>query len=489
MALPWSAGVFGIIDRTALAELRPGLLVAFALGVIATFMSRGLGGPLARSPLLVAIFIGVLIGNSFGCPESFRPGLTFTIRRLLRLAVALVGFRITVHQVADLGIGPFVIAMCILAGTFLFTLWVAQRFFGVEREMGYLLAAGTAVCGAAAILATAEVVRARPQQTTMAVTLITVLGTLTLLVYPVAFATGYLPGLEEDTYGVFIGATVYEVAQVVGASYAVSELAGNTAIVVKLSKVVLLIPLLLILSCGMRRSHPDQSTAPPVVPWFVVAFALIVCLNTLRLVPEPMVAALNEGNLFLLTVVMVALGLETRVGRLQELRWATRATSAALFTLVVGASAGYGLVRSVTPALMSLGQGYGAVPLDRHALASRSTTIEGARLFMAIGCSKCHMPSLPAGKQQVSLYSDLLLHNMGPALDDKVVQGEATGSQWRTTPLWGLSLRTRFLHDGRALTLRDAIVAHGGEAQVVTRRFVDLSPHEQEALYRFLQSL
>ena len=111
--------------------------------------------------------------------------------------------------------------MCILAGTFLFTLWVAQRFFGVEREMGYLLAAGTAVCGAAAILATAEIVRARPQQTTIAVTLITVLGTLTLLAYPVAFATGYLPGLGEDTYGVFIGATVYEVAQVVGASYAV----------------------------------------------------------------------------------------------------------------------------------------------------------------------------------------------------------------------------------------------------------------------------
>ena len=190
MALPLSAGIFGVIDRTALAELRPGLLVAFALGVVATFMSRGLGGPLARSPLLIAILIGVLIGNSFGCPESFRPGLTFTIRRLLRLAVALVGFRITLHQVADLGIGPFVIAMCILAGTFLFTLWVAQRFFGVEREMGYLLAAGTAVCGAAAILATAEIVRARPQQTTIAVTLITVLGTLTLLAYPVAFTTG-----------------------------------------------------------------------------------------------------------------------------------------------------------------------------------------------------------------------------------------------------------------------------------------------------------
>jgi hypothetical protein len=367
--------------------------------------------------------------------------------------------------------------------------WVAQRFFGVEREMGYLLAAGTAVCGAAAVLATAEVVRARPQQTTLAVTLITVLGTLTLLAYPVLFAAGYLPDLGEDTYGVFIGATVYEVAQVVGASYTVSELAGNTAIVVKLSKVLMLIPLLLILNLWIRRSHPDQSTAPPAVPWFVVAFAGIVCLNTLHLVPDQMVAAINAADLFLLTVVMAALGLETRIGRAQELRWATRATYAALLVLVVGASVGYGLVRSVTPALAALGGGYEAAPPYRREFMPGSATMAGERLFLTIGCAKCHTPSLPAGNQQVPLYSDLLLHNMGPGLDDKVVQGEATGSEWRTTPLWGLGFRTRFLHDGRALTLRDAIVAHGGEAQRVTRRFLELQQHEQEALYRFLQSL
>jgi uncharacterized integral membrane protein (TIGR00698 family) len=489
MAVPFAIGVFGFMERSARSELRPGLMVAVALGAIATFMSRGLGGPLARSPLLIAILIGCLIGNSFGCPESLRPGLTFTIRRLLRLAVALIGFRIMAHQVVDLGVGPFLIAACILTVTFVFTVWAARRFFGVEREMAYLLAAGSAVCGAAAVLAVAEVVRARPQQTTLAVTLITVLGTLTLLTYPVAFATGYLPRLGENTYGVFIGATVYEVAQVVGASYAVSELAGNTAIVVKLSKVLMLIPLLIILSLWMRRSHPDQRAAHPIVPWFVVAFALIVGLNTLRLVPEQMVAAINEGSLFLLTVVMVALGLETRVGRFQELRWATRATYAALLTLVIGASLGYGLVRSVSPALAALEGGDAARPLYRGVLSSGSKTAEGERLFMVIGCAKCHTPSLSVGNRQVFVYSDLLLHTMGPALDDKVVQGEAGGSDWRTTPLWGLGLRTRFLHDGRATTLRDAIVVHGGEAQIVTRRFLDLTPSEKEALYHFLRSL
>ena len=90
---------------------------------------------------------------------------------------------------------------------------------------------------------------------------------------------------------------------------------------------------------------------------------------------------------------------------------------------------------------------------------------------MAIGCAKCHTPSLPVGNRLVFLYSDLLLHTMGPALDDKVVQGEATGSEWRTTPLWGLGALSRYLYDGRAVTLRDAIVAHGGEASEILRHF------------------
>ena len=116
-------------------------------------------------------------------------------------------------------------------------------------------------------------------------------------------------------------------------------------------------------------------------------------------------------------------------------------------------------------------------------------TSTGGRLFDATGCAKCHVPSLTAGDRRVVLYSDLLLHDMGPALDDKIVQGDATGRDWRTAPLIGLGLRTRYLHDGRATTLRDAIVAHGGEGEIVRDRFLQLSPAEQADVYRFLDSL
>jgi CxxC motif-containing protein (DUF1111 family) len=113
----------------------------------------------------------------------------------------------------------------------------------------------------------------------------------------------------------------------------------------------------------------------------------------------------------------------------------------------------------------------------------------GGRLFSSIGCAKCHVPALQGEITEVPLYSDLLLHDMGAGLDDKIVQGTAIGSEWRTTPLVGLSLRTRYLHDGRAASLRDAILAHGGEAQIVRDRFFDLDEADREAVLAFLDTL
>jgi CxxC motif-containing protein (DUF1111 family) len=113
----------------------------------------------------------------------------------------------------------------------------------------------------------------------------------------------------------------------------------------------------------------------------------------------------------------------------------------------------------------------------------------GAQVFAAIGCVACHTPSLLLGDRQVSLYSDLLLHNLGPDLDDKVSQGQAAGSDWRTTPLWGLGTRPRLLHDGRARTLVAAIMAHGGEAASAVRHFRELSSSERDILLAFLRSL
>jgi mono/diheme cytochrome c family protein len=114
---------------------------------------------------------------------------------------------------------------------------------------------------------------------------------------------------------------------------------------------------------------------------------------------------------------------------------------------------------------------------------------EGQLLFSTIGCATCHTPTLSANGVDVALYSDLLLHDLGPAMDDRVVQGDATGKDWRTTPLWGLGLRSRFLHDGRATNVPDAILAHDGEAAVASKAFRQLTGHEQASIIAFLLAL
>jgi CxxC motif-containing protein (DUF1111 family) len=141
------------------------------------------------------------------------------------------------------------------------------------------------------------------------------------------------------------------------------------------------------------------------------------------------------------------------------------------------------MVRAVTSFVAAL------PPLVPGPAPEPSLVTRGAALFRAAGCAACHTPSLPGPQGEVPLYSDLLLHDLGPALDDGVVQGDAGGRDWRTTPLWGLGARPRFLHDGRARTVRAAIQAHGGEADAAVARYRALSEADREALLAFLGSL
>jgi len=190
---------------------------------------------------------------------------------------------------------------------------------------------------------------------------------------------------------------------------------------------------------------------------------------------------------FLFLMVMVALGLTTPVALLREAGGAWRLISTGLAALVVSAGAAYGLVAATS----AYAAAHRAGPPGSGSVLQAAAVPDGAdaRLFTSVGCDKCHVPALRGRHGEVRLYSDLLLHDMGPALDDKIAQGDATGADWRTTPLVALRTRERFLHDGRAATVREAILAHGGEAEIVRRRFFDLDEPEQQAIYRFLSTL
>lgn len=466
--------------RSVVSSALPGITLAVVLGVVAAWIAGGLGEPLARNPVLVAMLFGLLIGNTFGCPDVLKPGLDFTKRYLLRLAVILVGFRITVKLLSELGAVPIAIGAAELVIVLFAVRWVALRVFKLDRDLALLLAAGSAVCGAAAILCVAAVIKSRDQYAGVSIALITIAGTLALLAYPVAFTAGALPGLDDRLYGIFVGASIYELAQVYGASFAISEGALNTATLVKLSKVLMLVPLLLVLGFLRRRADTAAQKTPLAVPWFVFGFIGVVLLNSVITLDPQVRRLVLEFDQFLFMMVMVALGLTTRLTTLGQGGVGWRLGGVGVFALLVSTATAYGLV----------------APLAPHAEASETVSAEsamlsnpGGRIFYSVGCAKCHVPALRGEQGFVTLYSDLLLHDMGPALDDKIVQGNATGADWRTTPLIGLSLRNRYLHDGRATTLRDAILAHGGEGEIVRDRFLELDEAKQRLVYEFLGTL
>jgi len=194
-------------------------------------------------------------------------------------------------------------------------------------------------------------------------------------------------------------------------------------------------------------------------------------------VPPALRQAVLAGDQFLFLMVTAALGLTTPLGQWGGLRGAARMAGTAVFALACSAAVAWGLTTLF------------AQPRSTQAASPVATLGVGARLFDDVGCGKCHVPALRGVRGDVLLYSDLLLHDMGPALDDKIVQGEALGSEWRTTPLAGLGTHDRFLHDARAASLRDAILAHGGEAEIVRRRFFELDEREQADVLKFLRSL
>ena len=491
------AAIAALPVRLDLHARWPGVAVAAGLGLAAQWIAGGLGDPLARNPVLVAMLFGLLLGSVFGCPQALRPGLEFTKRYLLRLGVMLLGFRITVALLADLGIVPITIAAIELVAVLVVVRWVALRVFKLDPHLALLVAVGSAVCGAAAILSVASLDRAREKHAGVAITLITLAGTIALLLYPIGFFGGWMPGVDERGFGITVGASIFELAQVYGASYAVSEGALNIATLVKLSKVVMLIPLLLVLGMrGARSAGSDTGRRVP-IPWFVVGFLAVLLFNSSITVHPQVRSLILQGDQFLFLMVTIALGLMTPLAKLREGAATVRLIGAGVFALLLSAAVAYGLVRTT-----SLVAGPTAT-IDASAglpLASaRAGTAEqvqrslhvaaGARLFESVGCAKCHVRALHGTQGDVTLYSDLLLHDMGPGLDDKIIQGNATGAEWRTTPLIGLRSRERFLHDGRAATLRAAMLDHGGEAEIVRNRFFELDESEHREVYRFLSSL
>jgi uncharacterized integral membrane protein (TIGR00698 family) len=311
-------------------------LGAFALSRVAFFEQ------LAISPLVIGIVLGMLFANTFRhkLPLSWNDGILFCTKTLLRVGIILYGFRITFMQIGAMGLEGIVASILVVTLTLAFGYFFGVKVLKLDVETSLLTAAGSAICGAAAVLAVEGVLKNEPHKSAVAVGTVVLFGTLAMFVYPVVYQMGWLGfGLQEE--GLYIGATIHEVAQVVGAGSALSPEVADSAIIVKMFRVMLLVPVLLIL--GVMFTPKSCSKHVVVIPWFAIGFIGVAGFNSLNLLPSSLVSTLTLVDTFFLTMAMSALGMETHFKKFKGVGGKAMLLALALFVwLLVG---GFGIVR------------------------------------------------------------------------------------------------------------------------------------------------
>lgn len=317
-------------------RLAPGLLLACVLGAAALALTRiPLLADWQLSALTIAIVLGMLLGNALGhLPAALAPGVALAQQTLLRLGVVLYALRISFQDIAAVGLPGLALDVFVIASVLVLGAWAGRRWLGLDRDTAILTASGSAICGAAAVLAVERVLCAGPDKVAVAVATVVLFGTLDIFLYPVLFP--YL-GLDAHAFGLFTGATVHEVAQVVAVGSAISPATAETAVIVKLTRVMLLMPVLVLI--GWRAGRQGAAGGrPPIVPGFALGFIGVAMLNSFVTLPEGVAASLLTFDTFLLAAAMAALGVETRWTRLRTLGFRPMLLALLLFVWLFGAA-------------------------------------------------------------------------------------------------------------------------------------------------------
>lgn len=310
----WPA-LYGGLEH--LRVLWPGAAMAGLVMLSATFVAEHHGGPL----LLYALLMGLAL-NFLHEDGRCRPGIEFCTRTVLRAGVALLGARITLGQVGGLGLGPFCVAVAGIATTLWLGAWLAGRM-QLTRDLGLLSGAAVSICGASAALAVSAVMpRSEENERNVLLTVVGVTGfsTLAMVFYP---PLALLLQLPDVAAGILLGGTIHDVAQVVGAGSMISPAAADVAIIVKLLRVLLLVPVVALLALYWRGRADARvlSGRPPLVPLFLLAFMGLVLLNSVGGVSATVGRWLGDLSRVCLVVAMAALGMKTSLARLVALGW------------------------------------------------------------------------------------------------------------------------------------------------------------------------
>ena len=341
---------------------------------------------LGLSPLVIGIVMGIFYANTLHnhIPSAWGTGITFSGKKILRFAIVVYGFRITFQEIMEVGLSGFTVSLIMLTSTLILGSWMGYKLFKMEKDTSILTASGASVCGAAAVLATEPVLKAEGHKTAIAVSMVVLFGTISMFLYPVLYtaiiepATGFLHMTPQE-FGIYVGGTIHEVAQVVAVPGSVPTTAihdtivvggqtltqtqmheqmAHSAVIVKMTRVILIAPMLIVLGFYLAYSAKKEGVVTEggtklTIPWFAVYFILVAGFYSfltsyfgLKAENPSDIAVLintiihdyiNPVDTFLLTMAMTALGMGTIFSKFKGLGLAPLYTAGAMFVwLVVG---------------------------------------------------------------------------------------------------------------------------------------------------------
>jgi len=292
----------------AAKALFPGILACAVVAAAATFLSEHYGAPQMLFALLLGLAMNFLSGDG-----PCAAGIEFTARQVLRIGVALLGLRITFGQIAELGWQPAAIVVVSVVLTIGVSM-LAARAMGFHTLFGLLSGGATAICGASAALALAAALPAHPlkeRATLFTVVGVSALSTVVMIFYPMLARA---VGLDPRLAGIFLGATIHDVAQVVGAGYSMSKETGDIATLVKLMRVAMLLPVIVFaVMCTRAAGKGAGGPRPPLLPWFAVAFALLVAVNSTGWIPKVLTDAGSDCSRWFLVAAIAGIGMKTQL--------------------------------------------------------------------------------------------------------------------------------------------------------------------------------
>ncbi|MBV0932324.1 YeiH family protein [Marinobacterium weihaiense] len=322
--------------------LLTGLTLTLGLSLTAlALVQLPLPGIGVLGPLTLAMLLGILAGHFAGerLEQRSEAGLQFSRHYLLRAGIILYGFRISLADLQAAGLNALLIDLVIVIGILASAAWVGTRWLKLDARTAVLIGAGSAICGAAAVLASAPTIRARQQAVPVAIATVVLFGSAAMLLYPWLFAQEWVQVLfaqGDAAFGRLVGATTHEVAQVTAVAATLPMEAAHTAVVTKLMRVMLLVPVLLVLSQLFARDEAagEQPRKLP-VPWFALVFMLLPLINSFDLLPSAILNLLHQLDQLCLAMAMAALGFATRLSAIRAAGWKPMALGALLFVLLL----------------------------------------------------------------------------------------------------------------------------------------------------------